>query len=160
VISLRPIRAEDLEFLCEVYAGTRAEELAIVPWNDAQKAAFIAQQFTAQHDTYQQRYVDKRFSIIEDDGVPIGRLYLAFLPGELRVVDIALLPAHRERGIGSRLMADVIEEADQRGVMVSLHVEHWNPARALYERLGFTPAGADDVYLRMERPVRQLNTAS
>lgn len=151
-VRVRPAEPDDRAFLFEVYAGTRTEELAQVPWTDEQRVAFLWQQFSAQDASYRERYPDADFSIVELDGTPIGRLYVTRLErGEIRIVDIALVAHHRRAGIGRWLLDGLIATADRDGVMVSLHVEHWNPALQLYERLGFVRAAANDVYVRMER---------
>ena len=135
-----------------MYATTRADELALVPWTDDEKAAFVAMQFEAQDVSYRMTYPDGRFLVVLGDGVPIGRLYLGRLVDEIRIVDIALLPEHRGAGIGSRLIDDVLAEADAAGIFVRLHVEPWNPALRLYERRGFRVVEERGVYLFMERP--------
>jgi ribosomal protein S18 acetylase RimI-like enzyme len=156
VISLRPATEADRALLLEVYAATRAEELAAVPWSAEEKRAFLQQQFDAQDKDYRARRQDAQFLVIEVDGAPAGRLYRSFLDEsparELRIIDIALLPEFRGRGIGSSLLADLMAEADAAGLILSLHVEKWNPARRLYDRLGFEVTGENDVYLRLERP--------
>jgi GNAT superfamily N-acetyltransferase len=153
-ISLRPITDADLPFLLQLYASTRVEELAPVPWSDEQKAAFLVQQFQAQHAWWQEKYRDARFDLLEVDGVPAGRLYVDVWEQEIRVVDIALVPAYRGAGIGSLLLRRVFAEGDAAGKPVSIHVEVFNPARRLYDRLGFVEKGAHgDVYILMERPV-------
>jgi ribosomal protein S18 acetylase RimI-like enzyme len=156
-VTLRPATGSDRDFLLAVYSASREEELAPVPWSDEQKAAFLAQQFAAQDRDYRQRHPAGRFLIVEVGGEPAGRLYLAVLPGdglpdELRILDIALLAPFRNAGTGSALLADVIAEADRDGRRVSLHVERWNRARRLYERLGFAVVAETDVYLLLERP--------
>ena len=155
MISLRPAVELDRPLLLQVYAATRAEELAPVPWSDEQKAAFVAQQFHAQDVDYRARRPDADFLVIEWNGRPVGRLYRAMLDEptgpELRVIDIALLPEWRGRGIGSKLLRDIFAEADAAGVPVTIHVERFNPARRLYDRLGFVEVGAGEVYLLLER---------
>ena len=152
IVTLRPAGIDDTEFLFQVYADTRAEELAPVPWNDEHKEAFLRQQFAAQDAAYRENYPDAEFSVIERDGAPIGRLYLATLDGhDRRIMDIALLAEFRNRGIGTGLIRDIMAAADHDGMLVSLHVEFWNPALQLYERLGFHEAARNDVYIRMER---------
>lgn len=155
-VALRPASPEDDEFLARLYASTRAEELAPVPWTDEQKAEFLRAQFDAQSLAYRENYPGARFWVVERDGEPIGRLYLwrNEAASDLRIMDIALLPDHCGRGVGSSLLADVLAEADRDGMTVSLHVEEWNPAVALYRRLGFTPVERVGVYDRMERPPR------
>ena len=151
-VELRPIRDEDLPFLLRVYAATREEELAPVPWTRAEKDAFLASQFALQHQYYQQHYTDAAFQLILAGGEPVGRLYLARWEDEHRIVDIAVVPEHRNRGIGSSLLADVLAEADAAGKPVSIHVELQNPARRLYDRLGFRPVEERGVYVLMRRP--------
>jgi ribosomal protein S18 acetylase RimI-like enzyme len=152
-LTTRPVEPADRDFLVRVYGSTRADELAPLPWDDEQKLAFVIQQFTAQDADYRQRYPAAEFLVIERDGVPIGRMYTTRLDdGELRLIDLALLREHRGAGIGSTLLGALLDEADREGLMVSLHVEHWNPAIVLYERLGFRRAGSNEVYVRMERP--------
>jgi ribosomal protein S18 acetylase RimI-like enzyme len=149
--TLRSARIDDRDFLRSVYASAREEELAPVPWTEAEKAAFVDQQFAAQDAHYRANYPNPHFMIIELEGVPVGRLYHSQLdPTEVRVMDIALLASHRGRGLGTELIVELVEAAHQSGAMVSLHVEHWNPAVALYERLGFVRAGSDDINIRME----------
>ncbi len=150
-ITLRPCTDEDLPFLYEVYASTRVEELAVTTWSDAQKTAFLTQQFTAQHRWYHDTYTDTTYSVIERDGAPIGRLYVRRMPAEIRIVDIALLPTARGGGVGSALIQELIDEATRAGATVTIHVEKNNPALALYHRLGFQPVEDKGVYWFLER---------
>ena len=149
-IELRPTTADDRDFLLAVYASTRADELGVLPWTDADKATFVAMQFDAQDRYYRQVYPDARFLVVVRDGVAIGRLYLAHLPDEIRIIDIALLPGYRGAGIGSRLLHEILAEADSGGLAVRLHVESWNPAMRLYDRLGFRPIGEPGIHQLME----------
>jgi ribosomal protein S18 acetylase RimI-like enzyme len=149
-IALRPIAPEDERFLCAVYASTRADELALVDWDERQKKTFVRMQFTAQHRYYQEHYADATFQVILCDGVPAGRLYVARWPDEIRIVDIALLPTYRNRGIGSFLLRQLLAEAAQASERVSIHVERFNPALRLYTRLGFRSVADRGVYLLME----------
>jgi ribosomal protein S18 acetylase RimI-like enzyme len=148
--SLRPALEDDRPFLLDVYASTRADELALVSWTDDEKEAFIAQQYAAQDATYRARYPDGSFLVIEVQGRPVGRLYLARLMDEIRVVDIALLPAARGQGIGTALLRGVLGEAEGKGLVVRLHVEAWNPAMRLYQRLGFRRLETRGIYEFME----------
>ena len=150
-VALRPATDADLPFLARVYASTRAEELAGLPWDDAAKAAFLHQQFTAQDAHYRAHYRGAEFCVVLRDDVAVGRLYLARWAEEIRVMDVALLPEHRRAGIGARLLADVLAEADAAGKRVSIHAERHNPALRLYARLGFRPAADRGVYLFLER---------
>jgi ribosomal protein S18 acetylase RimI-like enzyme len=149
--TLRPARPEDREHLLAVYASTRAEELAPVPWTAEQKSAFVKMQFDAQDTDYSRNYAGADFSVVEVDGVPAGRLYVERRRTEIRLIDIALLPSFRRAGIGTRLLTELIAEAGTRAVPLTIHVEMFNPARRLYERLGFEPVEEHGVYLLMER---------
>ena len=147
---LRPARAEDRDFLLRVYASTREEELRLVDWSDEQKAAFVQQQFEAQDAYYREHYDPATFDVIEVDAEPVGRLYVARWEDEIRIMDIALVPEHRGRGIGTALLRDLLDEGAGTGKRVSIHVERDNPALRLYERLGFAPIEARGVYLLLE----------
>lgn len=151
-IILRPITPDDEGFLYRLYASTREEELAMVEWDEAQKEAFLWQQFSAQHAYYQEHYYDTTFQVIVRGEESVGRLYLARWKGEHRIVDIALLPAYRGQGIGSALLAELIAEAEEKSLPVRIHVERENPALQLYERLGFHLLEDKGVYLFLERP--------
>lgn len=142
----RPIADADLPFLSRLYGSTRTEELAATPWSDAQKAAFLQQQFAAQHTHYQTHYTGTDFLVIKRDGVEIGRLYLARWEREHRIVDIAFLPEHRRQGLGEALLRDLLDEAARAGKAVSIHVEKFNPAMGLYRRLGFAAAADAGAY--------------
>lgn len=149
-VTFRPFGPEDMEFLFQVYASTRMDEMAIVPWDDNQKADFLNMQFNAQHTYYQEHYKGAAFDLILLDGEPIGRLYLTQWEDEMRVIDIAILPEYRNRGIGRAIYDDIMAEAKAAGKTVSIHVEQNNPARRLYDRLGFRPEGDESgIYVLM-----------
>jgi ribosomal protein S18 acetylase RimI-like enzyme len=156
-VALRPVRSSDRPFLAQLYASTRAEELAVLPWPEEQKAAFVAQQFEAQDAAYRTCYDGATFEVIEVDGEPAGRLYVDRTVGEIRVVDITLLPEYRGSGVGTALLRGLLAEADAGGRRVTIHVERFNRALRLYERLGFSVVEDKGVYLYLER---YANTAS
>jgi ribosomal protein S18 acetylase RimI-like enzyme len=148
-ITLRPIRAEDEEFLFEVYASTRQAEMNATAWNAAQRAAFLRSQFALQHHHYTKYFADAQFSVVERGGAPIGRLYVHRCANEIRIVDIALLPEHRT-GIGRRLIKELLAEGARRGLPVRGHVEWNNPAIRLFQRIGFAIVGNDGPFFQVE----------
>lgn len=150
LITLRPAGPGDDAFLRRVYAGTRDAELAPLPWSDDEKETFLHGQFDAQAAHYRQHYDPATFDVVELDGVPAGRLYVARWQEEIRIMDIAILPGHRGAGIGTHLLRSVLDEGGRAGKRVTIHVEKHNPALHLYERLGFSPAADRGVYLLME----------
>jgi ribosomal protein S18 acetylase RimI-like enzyme len=149
VVTLRAVGPGDEDFLFRVYASTRTEELAPVPWTAEQKVAFVRQQFQAQSVDWGRNYPNAEFSVIEVEGIPAGRFYVDRRQDEIRLVDIALLPNFRRAGIGTGLIRDLLARAQAQGVPVTIHVEVFNPARALYERLGFEKVEDRGMYLFM-----------
>jgi GNAT superfamily N-acetyltransferase len=150
-ISLRPIGSDDEPFLRAVYNSTRQAELSLVPWTEEEKASFLDMQFAAQHRYYHEQFPDAAFQLILLDDVPVGRLYVDRRPDEVRIIDIALVDAARNQGIGTSLLQGIIDEAEQRGVPLTIHVERFNPALRLYRRLGFEPIADQGVYLLLRR---------
>lgn len=150
-VSFRPIRPKrDLEFLSRVYKSTRLEELALSGWTPEEIDAFLQSQFETQHKYYIQSWPDAEYLVILLGKLRIGRLYKEERQDEIRVIDIAILPMYRGRGIGTRIMLDIAKEAASRRKAVRIHVEKTNPARRLYQRLGFRRVGGSDVYDLME----------
>lgn len=149
--NLRPSTLDDEQFLYRLYASTREDELAVVPWSESEKETFLTTQFNAQHTFYHQQFNEAEFLIIEQDNEPIGRLYLDRRDDEIRIVDIALLPSHRNRGIGTKYLESILEEGQGAGLPVRIHVERNNTALRLYERLGFQKVTENGIYFLMEK---------
>jgi ribosomal protein S18 acetylase RimI-like enzyme len=149
-IGLRPAGPTDAEVLYRIYASTREEELAVVPWDAPTKEAFLRMQFTAQHTDYHARYPDASYDLVMAGEHVLGRLYVHRSETVWQVLDIALLPEHRGKGIGARLMTEVLAGAGAAGKRVQIHVERFNPAQHLYDRLGFRQIGDQGVYLLLE----------
>ena len=102
-ITLRNIQPVDEEFLFNVYASTRIDEMSLVAWGDSQKETFLRMQFHAQRRQYQLTYPDAINQIIEFNGIPTGRLIVDRSANETILVDIALLPDFRNLGLGTSL---------------------------------------------------------
>ena len=149
-IILRDIQPADKTFLFTVYASTRADEMALVDWTMEAKNAFLRMQFEAQDQYYKETYQGAEYQIIECDDKPVGRLYVHRRKNEIRIMDIALLPEFRKQGIGTTLLEEILEEGKNRNLPVTIHVERFNPALHLYERLGFRQMEDKGVYLLME----------
>ncbi len=148
--ALRPETDADLAFLMRLYASTREQELAPVPWSAEQKRAFLASQFQAQRTHYRNYFPDCAFDVIEQHGEPAGRLYLQVRQTQLHILDIALLPELRGHGTGTAIMEALQEAGRACGKGVGIMVEKFNPALRLYQRLGFAPIADHEVYLEME----------
>ena len=149
-VSLRPATAADYDFMRRLYHATRAAEMLRFPFDEAQKSAFLDQQFAAQSAHYEQYYPTCERRIILRDNVPVGRLYVDRWPDQVRIVDIALVPEVRGGGIGTKLIKEVLDEGARSTKRVTIHVEGFNPALRLYERLGFRRVDTNGVYYLME----------
>ncbi|HEY0156894.1 MAG TPA: GNAT family N-acetyltransferase [Thermoanaerobaculia bacterium] len=149
-ISFRPETDDDAELLYRIYASTREQEMQMVPWTDEQKEQFLRSQFAAQTVHYRTNYNGAEYSIILLDGQPVGRLYRHLSRDDLRIMDISIAPEHRGSGIGTLLLREILDDAAARGHSVSIHVERFNPALQLYERLGFRTIDESGVYYLLE----------
>lgn len=140
-ISLRAVTDADEEFLLSVYASTREEELAQLPWSGEQKDAFVRMQFAAQQRHYAAQYPQAGHNIICADGTPVGRIYLDRGPERFHILDITILPQHRNAGIGASVLRQILYEAKAEGGSaakpVTIYVENFNPSLRLFTRLGF-----------------------
>jgi GNAT superfamily N-acetyltransferase len=150
ITTLRKVAAADTAFLLRLYASTRAEERALTGWDEASWAAFVHMQFEAQDRSYRAHFPHASHQVIECDGRPVGRLWVARSATDIRILDVALLPCHRARNIGGQCLLGVLAEAQAAGLPVRLHVEQFNPARRLYERLGFVPTADQGLHCAME----------
>lgn len=149
-LAYRSYADDDFEFIETLYRSTREAELALSGWPESEKHAFLTQQHRAQHHHYQAYYPTAERLILEQDGAPVGRLYVDAWPLELRIVDISLISAVRGQGLGEAILRDVIAWAQDQAKGVSIHVEKFNPARRLYLRLGFVVTEDKGVYELME----------
>ena len=162
-VTLRPVVDEDHDFMRRLYHSTRAEEMKHFPFTEQQKTAFLDSQFAAQTAHYSSHYPACERSIIERDGLPVGRLYVDRTPTEISIVDIALLPEARGTGIGTTLLRAIQSEATRGQRPLTIYVDASNPALRLYEREGFRVLRTNGPYLLMEwrsPAVSYVNTAS
>ncbi len=153
--SLRALHDADLPWLRDLYATTRAEEMAPVPWPEIAKRSFLDQQFGLQHQHYLLYFSDSDFLAIEHiEHGPIGRYYLQRSAPEHLLVDISMFPTLRGQGIGRALIEASQREAQSLGRGMHLHVQRGNSAaRRLYERLGFVIDGSEGNHQLMRWPL-------
>lgn len=142
--------AGDEDFLLQVYAATRAEEVARTGWDPACAEAFVRMQFEVQRRAYAMAYPDATWQVILLGDVPVGRVLVDRGPERMRLVDIALLPHHRSRGIGGALVAALQAAAASCGQPLRLHAETGSRAAGLYRRLGFVETGRAGFRAEME----------
>ncbi len=148
-ITLRPATDSDYDFMRRLYHAVREEEMRHFPFDEERKKAFLDQQFAAQFEHYGIHYPTCERNIVEKDGEMIGRLWIDEWQDQLRLVDIALVPECRGSGIGSKLLRDILARSVASGKPVTIHVEAYNPALRLYERLGFQHVDTNGIYYLM-----------
>jgi ribosomal protein S18 acetylase RimI-like enzyme len=158
-VTLRPVSEDDDDFLYQVYASTRREEVAAWGWDLAQQEAFLQMQFRAQRFSYERDFERVRHSIILLDDKPVGRMLVNSNDNETRLVDIAILPEVRKTGIGTLLIEDLKAQAASEGKPIVLQVLKDNRgAIKLYERLGFVITEDGAMYLEMRWLPCELKT--
>lgn len=159
-IHLRAALPDDLPLLAAIYASTRAEELQQVGWTAEQKKTFTDWQSGRQEEHYALHYPRAERLVIERAQVAnppagiraaIGRVYIETTTVEVRLMDITLLPSCRNQGLGTRMMDELLRYADALPRQVSLHVEPFNPAKRMYERMEFVVSETRGLYEFMVR---------
>jgi ribosomal protein S18 acetylase RimI-like enzyme len=156
-LARRPARDGDQAFLFSLFGQSRATEFAGLSLDGPALDSLLRMQFDAQERSHRDQHPNADFDVVLVDGEPGGRLTVDRRDDAIELVDIALAPAYRGGGIGTRLLGDLQDEARKSGQSIRLHVARSNPAARLYERLGFTVIAADQVYAQMEwRPGSEL----
>ena len=150
MIIFRHIEDNDSPFIEKVYRSTRENELLFTNWTEEQKKTFVLMQLNAQLADYKRNYKGATYELVFFNKQPVGCLYLWETNYEIRVLDISLLPEFRGNGIGSSILKEIIVSARLKNKFISLHVEHNNPAKKLYERLGFKGKSSSDTHEYME----------
>lgn len=135
--TLRPSQPADEPFLFRVYSSSRVEELAPLGWDEKQQHQFLSMQFRAQDMDYRKRCPEAQFDVILHNGEQVGRFYVDRRENEIRILDICLLPEHRNQGIGTPLIEELLSEAQKSHKKLSIYVESYNPSLRLFGRLGF-----------------------
>jgi ribosomal protein S18 acetylase RimI-like enzyme len=155
LLTLSAITPADAPFLLSVYAATRVDELALTNWSDERKTMFLQAQFEAQQQHYQLRYPHASLSIIKSGDQSVGRFYTAELADEIRIIDITILPEHRNQGIGTKLVKNVLQAGSEKEKPVQIYVENFNRSAQLFLRLGFEPVSEQGVHVLWRREMRR-----
>lgn len=149
-VRLRAIQPDDEPFLRELYHSVRAEEVAAWGWDATLARAFLDQQFAARRQQQTALGGQRDARIVLDGERPIGMLATVVGAGAIELHEIELLPAYRNRGIGTRLIRAELAAAARAGKPMALRALKTNPAVRLYLRLGFRQLDDDGVYLSMQ----------
>lgn len=148
-IHLRSAREDDLPFLFSLYSNVRGPEVSAWGWPTAQRESFLRMQFEAQRRSWQAAYPHAADCVVCMGDVPMGRRLTAQTQSEMHLVDIALLGEYRNRGIGARLLRQLMTDCESSNSALCLQVLSGNPARRLYLRLGFGDTEAGQMYIHM-----------
>ncbi|HEY0548647.1 MAG TPA: GNAT family N-acetyltransferase, partial [Verrucomicrobiae bacterium] len=159
-LNLRPEHASDEQFYLELYASTRAEELALANWDEPTRRKFIDMQFRAQCAGYRQAFPKAQFDVVLEHGTRVGRIVVNVTGEEIRVVDLVVAARQRGRGIGTELLRRLLQQAAAAGRPLRLQVVKGNRAVELYRRLGFSKTGEsishEQFEWRMARAISSL----
>jgi len=149
LLHLRPERDDDRGFRYQLFCDSRQPEFALLPPPVYQQV--MAHQFHAQTVGYRGQFPQARFDIIELAGERIGRIVVDRSGPMMHIVDQAIVPTLRGRGIGTAIMRALMDEAQAAGLPVRLEVASENdPSFRLYQRLGFVPIETYPFYMRLE----------
>ena len=154
--TLTPVSSSDEPFLVELYSSTRAGEMTLVPWSSEQKQAFLQMQFEAQNLYYRERYPNASFDLIKLNDSPVGRLYVAELADEIRIIDLTFLPAHFNPQVFEALIEEILQKAAQVGKPVRIYLENYSPQTEIFVRLGFQKIGEHGIYLLWQHEPAEL----
>jgi ribosomal protein S18 acetylase RimI-like enzyme len=145
-ITTRAATPQDDAFLYELFKAVRSPEFAFAQMAPAQLELLMSIQYAGQKATYGMEYPGGH-DIVLLDREPIGRIWVHRGAQEYHLVDIALMPEFRNRGIGARLVTEAIAAALSAGLPLRCSIALNNPGSLrFHQRLGFEIAGRDDVY--------------
>lgn len=136
-VGLRPQRDSDAPFVAALYNTTRDDlRQAVAP--QALIEELIEMQFRAQREGYGQKFPNAMYFIVETQGENIGRVAVDFGSNEVRIIDLALMPAARNKGHGTSVFRALQAAAAKVRAPLTLTVALNNPrAVQLYGVLGF-----------------------
>jgi ribosomal protein S18 acetylase RimI-like enzyme len=157
----RMATAEDEPMLFRLFADEKAREFAPLGWSEEQLRPLLEMQYRARQVSYAQSYPAAVDTILcLEDGTPVGRCWMERQPTCYRIIDMAVLPEHRNRGIGGWALRQMQQTATLEQVALRLSVTRNNAALQLYERLGFLRAGGDELSYEMEWRPATMSAAS
>jgi GNAT superfamily N-acetyltransferase len=154
-IQLRPAVSEDEEFLLQLYLATQSKEITLWSMNAPEWEQLQRMQFRGRKQSYAAQYPDAQDLIIcfndgTEEEIRVGRHLVTQQEDSILGIDLAILPQYQNQGIGGRVLQDVQQQCSEEGLCFRLQVLHANPARRLYDRLGFNLVSQDLLYAQME----------
>ncbi len=153
LITLRPVRDQDEEFLYTLYKLSRVEEFAIANLSEAQFEMLMRMQYAARKGSYEGNYPSAHHDVIAVDGMDAGQIWISRDGSQIRVIDISIAAAFQNQGIGGALMRDLMAEAQRAGIPIRCSVATNNPGSLrFHQRLGFRITSEDLMYHQLEHP--------
>lgn len=149
-IELRPATPDDTAFLFSVYRSSRLDDLANLNWTSEQIEDFLAKQYEAQERFFKTDYPHAEELVVLRAGETVGQMLIERGEREIQMVDLALLPDHRNAGIGTYLIGRLLADAEKSGSVFRVQVMRSNPAVALFERLGLVRTGETGSHYQLE----------
>lgn len=151
---LRPARAEDENFLFQLFAESQ-EHLAAFKPNAELYKSLIESQYQGRKQSYLAGFSQAADAILclQDEirgASPVGRILVDCQPERWRIIDLAVLAAQRGSGLGSWAIRLCQQRCAAAGVKLALAVKPENRARRLYERLGFRATEESLLVVEME----------
>lgn len=140
-ITRRPATDSDTALACQIHHRGYREivERQYGPWDEAEQDLF-----------FESDWDPAIYEIVLCDGMPCGRISVVERGGAIVVRDIVISPEYQNRGIGTFLLSEVIEQARARSVPVQLGTHRLNRALNLYLRLGFREVGRTPSHILLE----------
>ncbi|MEP6900142.1 MAG: GNAT family N-acetyltransferase [Actinomycetota bacterium] len=138
---------QDEPFLIALYSSTRSDELALVSWDNAEKHTFLLHQFHAQQQHYFSKYPNASYQIIKLNDISIGRLYVAEVEDEIKILDLTILAEYRGQTFGTQLIKEILAEAGKKNKSVEIYIENFNRSQNLFKRLNFQPESDGGIYV-------------
>lgn len=150
-IKLRPVVLPDEEdFLIKLYYTTR-DDIDGAPIDEEQKKSLSLMQYIAQKHHYTTHYPDSSHDMILLDGKSVGRLWTARYETEILGIDLAIMPEYRNLRIGTFLLQNLFDEAEQSDRIFNFHVLKTNTkAIRFYERLNCKFTGDTEMHFSMQ----------
>jgi ribosomal protein S18 acetylase RimI-like enzyme len=150
MLTFKNIVSQDDDFLFNLYANIRKAEFLDLGWQEEQLEAFLRMQYEAQKKSYLLQFPSATYEMVMINDVRIGRIITCLTDSTIDIVDISLLSEYRNRGIGTNMIEMEKKKALATNKCIRLHVLQSNPARRLYERLGFHIKDEPFPYYKME----------
>ncbi|MGE3466694.1 MAG: N-acetyltransferase family protein [Pyrinomonadaceae bacterium] len=150
-IALRPVDASDLELLLDIYRSVRADELSHFGWDELQTEAFLRMQFDARLAAYKLQFPSAQYCVVEHKGSPAGQMIFEATDDHVLLIDVAVLPEFRRKGIARYLVEILKDRAEAAAKPFVLRVDKANrTAIELYKKFGLSITDENEILFQME----------